>query len=237
MARARTTAIRAALVEGLLRAATPLEAKYLLKLMLADMRIGTKASADRRGHRARRRRGGRRCSPRRHAGSRPGPRRSARFCRHAGEAKMTLFHPLGFMLASPVDTPEEAVARFTEPPPRSPRNRQKRSPSRRSARKASPNQTSFPIAAECRRRSLRGRRRSDRRRAGRCTGSLAGLRGGCCLNPVLAFLEDKYDGMRAQVHCGDPADPGRVAIYSRNREDITQSFPSLPKPSRTSPSR
>jgi DNA ligase-1 len=44
---------------------------------------------------------------------------------------------------------------------------------------------------------------------------------------VLAFLEDKYDGMRAQVHCGDALQPGRVAIYSRNREDITHSFPEL----------
>jgi len=33
--------------------------------------------------------------------------------------------------------------------------------------------------------------------------------------------------MRAQLHCGDPGQPGRVAIYSRNREDITQSFPEL----------
>ena len=44
MAVAKTTAIRAALVEGLLRRATPLEAKYLLKLMLGDMRIGVKQS-------------------------------------------------------------------------------------------------------------------------------------------------------------------------------------------------
>jgi len=44
---------------------------------------------------------------------------------------------------------------------------------------------------------------------------------------VEAFLEDKYDGMRAQVHCGDAAQPGRVAIYSRNKEDVTESFPEL----------
>ena len=44
---------------------------------------------------------------------------------------------------------------------------------------------------------------------------------------MLAFLEDKYDGMRAQVHCGSAEQPGRVAIYSRNREDITHSFPEL----------
>ena len=44
---------------------------------------------------------------------------------------------------------------------------------------------------------------------------------------VLAFLEDKYDGMRAQVHCGEAAQAGRVGIYSRNREDITASFPEI----------
>jgi DNA ligase-1 len=43
----------------------------------------------------------------------------------------------------------------------------------------------------------------------------------------VGFLEDKYDGMRAQVHCGDAGQPGRVAIYSRNREDVTESFPEL----------
>src|SRR5260370_9153994 len=42
MAVAKTTAIRAGLVEGMLRRATPLEAKYLMKLMLGDMRIGVK---------------------------------------------------------------------------------------------------------------------------------------------------------------------------------------------------
>jgi DNA ligase-1 len=44
---------------------------------------------------------------------------------------------------------------------------------------------------------------------------------------IHAFLEDKYDGMRAQLHCGDPDQPGRVAIYSRNRDDVTASFPEL----------
>ncbi|HEV2274299.1 MAG TPA: ATP-dependent DNA ligase, partial [Acidobacteriaceae bacterium] len=42
-----------------------------------------------------------------------------------------------------------------------------------------------------------------------------------------AQLEDKYDGIRAQVHCGDPAQPGRVALFSRSREDMTASFPEL----------
>jgi DNA ligase-1 len=84
---------------------------------------------------------------------------------------MHLFHPLGFMLASPVDTPEEAIARFT-------------------ARDQPATDDLQPAT-------------------------------------IHAFLEDKYDGMRAQLHCGDPAHPGRVALYSRNRENITESFPEL----------
>lgn len=163
MATAKTTAVRAGLVEGLLRRATPLEAKYLLKLMLGDMRIGVKqslveeaiavaASAP--------------VAAVRHAVMLEADLAAAvrrAFAGTLAEARMRLFHPLGFMLASPVDSPEEAVERFTE-----------------------------KGATE-----------------------------------VEAFLEDKYDGMRAQVHCGDGDQPGRVAIYSRNREDVTASFPEL----------
>src|SRR6185437_5110187 len=41
------------------------------------------------------------------------------------------------------------------------------------------------------------------------------------------ILEDKYDGIRAQLHCGDPTQRGRVELFSRNREDIGASFPEL----------
>jgi DNA ligase 1 len=177
---ARTTASRAALVESLLRRATPLEAKYLLKLMLGDMRIGVKQSLVEEAIAF--------------AASTPASPVSPAQVRHAvmleadlsravqrafngtlGEARMRLFHPLGFMLASPVDSPEEAIARFT-------------------TASDSPN----------------GERTTEN------------------VQPAVeAFLEDKYDGIRAQIHCGDPESPGRVALYSRNREDITESFPEL----------
>jgi len=42
-----------------------------------------------------------------------------------------------------------------------------------------------------------------------------------------AQLEDKYDGMRAQLHCGDPSHPAHVELFSRNREDLAESFPEL----------
>ncbi|GGG65355.1 ATP-dependent DNA ligase [Edaphobacter dinghuensis] len=166
MAAAKTTAIRAALVEGLLQRSTALEAKYLLKLMSGDMRIGVKqslveeaiavaASAP--------------VAEVRHAVMLEADLAAAvrrAFAGTLGEARMRLFHPLGFMLASPVDSPEEAVERF----------------------------------------------------AGKQDAETASIE---------AFLEDKYDGMRAQIHCGDAGQPGRVVIYSRNRDDVTASFPDL----------
>ncbi len=168
MAVARTTAVRAGLVEGLLKRASPLEAKYLLKLMSGDMRIGVKQSLVEEGIAL--------------AVSVPvsavrnavmleadlGAAVLRAFAGTLGEARMRLFHPLGFMLASPVESPEEAVERFSGEP-----------------------EEAVETAH------------------------------------IEAFLEDKYDGMRAQVHCGDREQVGRVAIYSRNKEDVTESFPEL----------
>jgi DNA ligase-1 len=42
-------------------------------------------------------------------------------------------------------------------------------------------------------------------------------------DPENWIVEDKYDGIRAQVHAAD----GRVAIYSRGMEDVTGSFPEV----------
>ncbi len=164
MAVARTTAMRAGAVEGLLRRASAVEAKYLLKLMLGDMRIGVKQSLVEEAIAVA---SGSEVTAVRHAVMLEADLARAverAFAGTLGDARMRLFHPLGFMLASPVETPEEAVARFTS----------------------------------------------------KETGE-----------GVEAFLEDKYDGMRAQVHCGDRDQLGRVAIYSRNREDITESFPEI----------
>jgi DNA ligase-1 len=94
------------------------------------------------------------------------------------EARMKLFHPLGFMLASPVETVEEALERFS-----SEVAEETKSPSP----EARPDE---PLIRE-------------------------------------AQLEDKYDGIRAQIHCGSPDHPGRVALFSRSREDMTASFPEI----------
>ena len=116
MARARTTAVRSAAVEGLLRRATPLEAKYLLKLMLGDMRIGVKQSLV---EEAIAEAAGAEVAAVRHAVMLEADLSRAverAFAGTLAEARMTLFHPLGFMLASPVETPEEAFERFTAKP-------------------------------------------------------------------------------------------------------------------------
>jgi DNA ligase 1 len=215
MAVAKTTAIRAALVEGLLRRATPLEAKYLLKLMLGDMRIGVKQTLVEEAIAVA-------------AGAPVDAVRTAvmleadlagavrrAFAGTLGEARMRLFHPLGFMLASPVETPEEAVERFTEKPAKTPVLKVKK-PRKSKKAQTEGNAEDFPDAPAM---NVIGSAPFEDAlpRATEVT-EMPG---------VQAFLEDKYDGMRAQIHCGDVGQPGRVAIYSRNREDVTESFPEL----------
>ena len=208
MATAKTTAQRSALLEDLLRHTTPIEAKYLIKLMLGDMRIGVKqslveeaiavaASSVRREDLATD------VAAVRHAvmlEADLGRAVDRAFAGTLAEARMRLFHPLGFMLASPVESPEEAVARFTQKPGKPAKPAKKPRKGKKAAEAALEIEE---VVAEIEQ-------------------DLPSVDG-----KVDAFLEDKYDGMRAQVHCGDPTQPGRVAIYSRNREDVTESFPEL----------
>ncbi|WP_026442448.1 ATP-dependent DNA ligase [Pseudacidobacterium ailaaui] len=175
IASASGTASRMRLLLDLLGRATPLEAKYLIKLVTGDMRIGVKQSlveeAIARAYNAD-------LSQVRRALMLTGDLAEVTVRAISGtvdQARMRLFHPLGFMLASPVATVEEALERFTE-----------------------------EVRAE---------------------------HGGHQTRPTEAIreaqVEDKYDGIRAQLHCGDPGQPGRVALFSRNREDISESFPEL----------
>jgi DNA ligase 1 len=159
----------------LLERATPLEAKYWIKIALGDMRTGVKESLVEEAI----------------AAAYEAPidqvRRAmtltgnlAEVVALAGrqqlqEARMRLFHPLGFMLASPVETVQEALTRF------------------------SPEISAEPgTSGELEAQAVRE-----------------------------AQLEDKYDGIRAQIHCGDPEQPGRVALFSRSRDDMTASFPEI----------
>ena len=178
IANAGKPAAKQHITQSLLEKATPLEAKYVIKIILGDMRTGIKVSLVEEAIAA--------------AYSAPiGDVRRARMLNgnlpevlalaatsSLAEARMKLFHPLGFMLASPVETMEEALERFS-----SEVAEETNSPSP----EARPDE---PLIKE-------------------------------------AQLEDKYDGIRAQIHCGSPDYPGRVALFSRSREDMTASFPEI----------
>ncbi|HYL11423.1 MAG TPA: ATP-dependent DNA ligase [Terriglobales bacterium] len=153
IAKARGPSAKAALLRELLARATPLEAKYLIKIMTGDLRIGLKESLV---EEAIAKAYGLNLSEIQRANMLLGDigetlrlAAEGRLC----EAKMRLFHPLGFMLASPVESTTEALSYFSN-----------------------------------------------------------------------AAIEDKYDGIRAQAHCSG----GEVKIFSRTRDEITESFPELP---------
>ncbi|MFC6645938.1 hypothetical protein ACFQBQ_10180 [Granulicella cerasi] len=213
MATARSTAMREAALEALLSQATALEAKYLLKLMLGDMRIGVKASLVEEAVAEAATQADRATTPAevRHAVMLEADLGCAAVMAFRGtlhEARMRLFHPLGFMLASPVETPEEAVERFTAKPKAAPE------PKKRKGRKAD-DLIADDSAEEALAEAVEAEAAETAPDAETDTPG------------IHALLEDKFDGMRAQLHFGDPAQPGRVALYSRNREDITESFPEL----------
>jgi DNA ligase 1 len=153
IAAARGASPKAALVREMLSRSTPLEAKYIVKIMTGDLRIGLKESLVEEAiakayeitpaevQRANMLLGDIGETVRLAAAGR------------LSEARMRLFHPLGFMLASPVESTEEGLSYFGE-----------------------------------------------------------------------AAVEDKYDGIRAQAHVSG----GEVRIFSRTRDEITESFPELP---------
>lgn len=114
IAAARGPAAKTVFVRELLSRATGLEAKYLVKIMTGDLRIGLKESlveeAIARAY------GGTLAEVQR-ANMLVGDigetlRLAARGA--LGEAHMRMFHPLGFMLASPVESAEEALSYFEE---------------------------------------------------------------------------------------------------------------------------
>ena len=153
IAAARGPAAKAALVRELLSQASPLEGKYIVKIMTGDLRIGLKESLVEEA------------IAKAYGGTVGEVQRANMLLGDIGEtlklaadgrlagATMRLFHPLGFMLASPAASAEEALGYFEN-----------------------------------------------------------------------ALVEDKYDGIRAQAHCSG----GEVRIFSRTRDEITESFPELP---------
>jgi len=153
IADARGPAAKASLLRRLLERSTPLEAKYVVKIIGGDLRIGLKESlveeAVARAFEA----------PLEQVKRANmllgdlGETLRLASTRKLAEARLRLFHPIDFMLASPVASPEEALSYFEN-----------------------------------------------------------------------VSVEDKYDGVRAQAHISQ----GEVRIFSRTRDEITESFPELP---------
>jgi DNA ligase-1 len=118
IAAARGPAAKAALVRDLLARVTPLEAKYIVKVMTGDLRIGLKESlveeavAQAYGGPL--------------AGSLKQVQRANMLLGDIGEtlrlavegklaaATMRMFHPLGFMLASPIESAGQGLSYFAE---------------------------------------------------------------------------------------------------------------------------
>jgi DNA ligase-1 len=153
IAAARGPAAKTLLLRQLLERATPLEAKYIVKIISGDLRIGLKESlveeAIARAFEAP-------LGEVKRANMLLGDLGETLRLASAGklaEARLRLFHPIDFMLASPVESSEEALSHFQN-----------------------------------------------------------------------ASVEDKYDGIRAQAHVSG----GEVRIFSRTRDEITESFPELP---------
>ncbi|MCU1307442.1 MAG: ligase ATP-dependent (dnl1) [Acidobacteriaceae bacterium] len=153
IAAVRGPAAKAVLVRKLLSQVSPLEAKYIVKIMTGDLRIGLKEGLVEEA--IAKAFGGRVKDVQRAnmlLGDIGETLRLAAEGRLA-EARMRLFHPIGFMLASPAESAEDALSYFQN-----------------------------------------------------------------------AWVEDKYDGIRAQAHCSGET----VRFFSRTRDEITESFPELP---------
>jgi len=150
---ARGPAAKGVLLRDLLQQATPLEAKYIVKIISGDLRIGLKESLV---EEAIARTFGVSLEQVKRANMLLGDIGETLLMASANqlaEARIRIFQPIDFMLASPVESAEDALGYFEN-----------------------------------------------------------------------AAVEDKYDGIRAQAHIGD----GEARLFSRTRDQITESFPELP---------
>jgi DNA ligase-1 len=155
IAATRTATAKAAALKLLLERATALEAKYILKIITGELRIGLKESlVEEAIAKAYDDPVGKVQRANMLLGDIGATLRLAAEHR-LDEARLRLFHPIGFMLASPAADAEEAFQYFEH-----------------------------------------------------------------------AQVEDKYDGIRAQAHCGG----GQVRLFSRTLDEVTASFPELVAP-------
>ncbi len=193
----RTQIAKTSQLVDALRSLSPLEAKYFIKLILGDMRTGVKQSLVEEAIAVTT---GQELPAVRHAEMMLGNLASVvELARRNAlqTARFQMFHSLGFMLATPAANAKEAYARFAA-----------------GATEEAEEISSAAVGSlgeddESARIESQGQIEPN--------GELK----------TSAQIEDKYDGMRAQVHCGDQQQPGRMRIFSRTREDVTASFPEL----------
>jgi len=114
IAAARGPAAKTSIVRDLISRATPLEAKYIVKIMTGDLRIGLKESLVEDA------------IARAYSATSADVQRANMLLGDIGEtlrlasrgalaqAQMRLFHPFGFMLASPIESPEEGLSYFAD---------------------------------------------------------------------------------------------------------------------------
>lgn len=229
IAAARGGAAKLAILLPLLAKMTPLEAKYLIKLALGDMRTGVRQSLIEEAIASA------------FAAEAADVRCAVMLVGDLGEvvlmaaagglrdARMKLFHPLGFMLASPVASVEEAMARFAVEVEKEQATLGGGEDNAGRVGVAGPS-TSLAMT-----RSVAFGIPTGGEPSGGVTGenwtAEFGATGVGSADPEIAqvlsqaIIEDKYDGIRCQLHCGEG--PGRVALFSRTREDLTASFPEL----------
>ncbi len=229
IAAARGGAAKLAILLPLLAKTTPLEAKYLIKLALGDMRTGVRQSLIEEAIASA------------FAAEAADVRCAVMLVGDLGEvvlmaaagglrdARMKLFHPLGFMLASPVASVEEAMARFAVEVEKEQATLGGGEDNAGRVGVAGPS-TSLGMT-----RSVAFGNPTGGEPSGGVTGenwtAEFGATGVGSADPEIAqvlsqaIIEDKYDGIRCQLHCGEG--PGRVALFSRTREDLTASFPEL----------
>ncbi len=118
IAAARGLAVKTALVSDLLARSTPLEAKYIVKIMTGDLRIGLKESLVEEA------------IAKAYGGVLAGALREVQRANmllgdigetlrlavegKLADAKMRMFHPIGFMLASPIESAQEGLSYFAD---------------------------------------------------------------------------------------------------------------------------
>jgi DNA ligase 1 len=118
IAAARGPAAKTALVRDLLVRATPPEAKYIVKIMTGDLRIGLKESlveeAIAKAYGATRAEALKEVQRANMLLGDIGDTLRLAVEGKLAEAKMRMFHPIGFMLASPIESAEEGLSYFAE---------------------------------------------------------------------------------------------------------------------------